>query len=677
MPFFIIFIFSAVVIGTGALLAPAWRTDQPRIALASALALGVVVSGALFNAMLFGWDTLMVDYLLFALVTTIFLLGTLTFGQRRAEERGLSLSDFSEGWPGPQDLLALLLVALLFILPALTLPVPLDTDAQGFGYLALTARLGGGFDTLAPFHPEIDVLYAPGFSALIAYLSHQLGQGLHQVQFAVSAVLGLMLVWLAYDFGAELRDKQLGRAMALAMLGGVGLFTAYMDSHFTTLMALTFAFAFLIYTLRYLRDGWRLDAVAAGLMLGAVIITHPDTTIILALGYAPWLATMWWGRSTPPLNPLPVNGEGTSKAAPDVSTPLSPGGTEYRAVGGRGVGGEGGIHRPTLSRWLVLAAGIPLFALVTVAPWLWNIRDLLGGEIVSPFTRDPGNWRVLIFYHGVVIVPLALVGLVVGLRQRNQAALLAGGWLLLIIDFSTTGIIPRLLPWLPILHYDYPFSIAWHGPIIPYTILGGMGLLWLWERFLQARLGGFWQRYAYIILGGMIVLVLLLGVFNREFLALSKGRIGFFGAFSSHADVAAMIWLKENSPPDARILNYPTPREADWVPVIAERDSVYFRPQPFFRGDANSPTVDQPSPEQTQLLAFWNDPADPANADLLAAAGIDYVIVPQIVTDPASLATQFRWNEPFTLEMQSAVAAAPYLELVFEADGAQVYRVVK
>lgn len=623
MPLFIVFVLGAVIIGTGALLAPAWPTTHPRIGLAAALALGLVVGGAIFCAMFIGWNTLVVDYLLFALVTTIFLGGTLTFGQKRAEARGISLADFQEGWPGPRDLLFFALVALVFIVPVLMLPVPMDTDAQGFGYLALTARLGGGFDTLAPFHPEITYLYAPGFSALTAYLSQQLQFGMHEIQFSVAAVLGFILVWLAYDFGTELQDKRLGRAMAVAMIGGVGLYTAYMDSHYTTMLALVFALAFLTYTLRYLRDGLRADAIAAGLMLGSVVLAHPDTTIILMLGYVPWLLTMWLGKP-----------------------------------------------RPTLKRWLVLALGIPALAVLAISPWLYSIRGLLGSDIVSPFLRDPNYWRVMILYHGILIVPIALVGAVVGLRGRRQEVLLALGWLVLVLDFSTTGVIEQLFPWLvaPILRYDYPFSIAWHGPIIPYTVLGGIGLLWLWDK-LGARVDAFAHRYAYVGIGAAALIALGVLFFNGALLDFSRGRIGFYGAFSSHDDVAAMNWLKANAAPDARILNYPGPHEADWVPVIAERDAVYFRPQPFFTG------TQEVEAEQAQLLAFWENPADPANEALLASADIAYVIVPQIVTDPASQERQFRWARPFTSEvtMQSTVDEAAYLELVFDANGAQVY----
>lgn len=627
MPLVVMFIFGAVILGTGSLLAPAWPTAHPRVGLAAALALALVVGGALFLGMLFGWDTLSVDYLLFALVTTIFLGGTLTYGQKRAEARGIALEDFREGWPGPQDLLFFVLVGLAFALPVLVLPVPLDTDAQGFSYLALMARMGGQFDNLAPFHPEITYLYAPGFSALTAYLSQQLGQPLPVVQFSVSAVLGLMLVWLAYDMGTEMQDKRLGRAMAIAMFAGVGLFTAYMDSHFTTVMALVFGLAFLIFALRYLRDGLPMDAVGAGLMLGALVLTHPDTTIIIALGYVPWLLTMWFGQP-----------------------------------------------RPTVRRWLVLAIGVPLVALAGIAPWLARIAPLLGSDIVSPFDRDPSYWRVMLLYHGVWTLPVALIGLVVGLRQRRQIALLSAGWLLLVLDFSTIGLIEGLFGGLiaPLLRYDYPFSIAWHGPIIPYTLMGGLGLLWLWDRLGAALRSGLTRLY-YPAIALAIVGAVLAGVFIQPLLGLTRGQLGFYGAFSSAADVRAMNWLRENTPADARILNHPGPHEADWVAPIAERDAVYFRPQPFFRGTETAEA------EQARLRAFWADPVDPVNADLLREAGVDYVIVPQVVTNPGSVTEQFRWAVPFTetVPMESAVGDADYLELVFDAEGAQVYQLVE
>jgi hypothetical protein len=666
MPLFIVFVFGAVVLGAGVMLSPAWPTKQPRIGLAASLALALVVGGAIFWAMLFGWDTLVIDYLLFALITTIFLGGTLAQAQTRAEAKGEILTDAQQGWPGPKDLAFFALVALLFIIPVLILPVPLDTDAQGFGYLALMTRMGGTFDTLAPFQPDIHYLYSPAFSALTAYLSQQLDQPMHLVQFSLAAALAFLCVWLAYDFGSELQDKRLGRAMAVAMLGGLGLFLAFIDSHFTAVMGLVFALAFLTYAMRYLRHRYPMDAIAAGLLLGAVVLTHPDTTIILGLGYVPWLLTMWLGDKS----------------------------GDY----------------PTWRSWLVMLLGIPAVALIGIAPWLVQMQDLLGQEIVSPFARDPNHWRVMLFYHGVLIVPVAIIGAIIGLRKRNQAALLAVGWLLLILDFSTTGILESLFPGLvaPILRYDYPFSIAWHGPIIPYTVLGGFGLLWLWDNFIakQTHIMAFISRRSYWLLGGAAATLLLILVFNQQILSFSKGKVGFFGAFASYADVQAMTWLRENTSADARILNFPAPQEGDWVPVIAERESVYYRWQPFFQvneslfhdellamrswsasNDENFVQRDKEhlqasginfvTAEQIRLYSFWRNPADPVHLEALKTFGIDYVIVPQVIGNPDSFQQMFRWRPPFAweLEMQSQVADASYLQLVFEADGAQVFKV--
>jgi hypothetical protein len=626
MTLFVIFIFGAVIIGAGAMLAPAFPTAQPRIGLSAAFSLALVIGGTLFWAALFGWNTLVVDYLMFALVTSIFLFGTLSYGQKRAEARGTVLLDADQGWTSGRDLLLFAAIALLFVLPAVILPVPLDTDAQGFGYLGLMAKLGGSFDTLAPFQPEITYLYSPGFTALIAYLSNQLTLPLHEIQFGVAAVLGLMNVWVMYDLGAELRDKRLGRAMALAAIGGMGLFLAFMDSHMTSLLALVFAGACITFMLRWLSHRRLFDLIAAGLMLGAVVISHPDTTIILGLGLVPWMFTLWLG-----------------------------------------------MPRPSVRTWLALAVGTPIIAVAAILPWLVSILPLLGGDIVSPFSRDPGYALVMVLYHGVVIVPIAAIGLVIGLRRREQAALLAAGWLVLSLDFAAVGITESLLGGvLPALfRYDYPFSIAWHAPIIPYTILGGMGLLWLWDRFAESRFGESLHRAAPLLTSAVIAVLLVAGLLHQPILQFSKGRVGFFGAFSSAADVEAMRWLKANTPPDALILNHPGPHEADWVPIIAERRTVYFRPQPFFRGTEAVEAL------QAEMLSFWRDPSDPLNAERLRAVGVSHVIVPQVIADPASLEGMFRWRPPIADIVMPAVpvSSAPYLTLVFERDGAQVYRI--
>jgi len=511
----------------------------------------------------------------------------------------------------------------------LVLPVQLDTDAQGFGTLALTLRDGGDYTTLAPWHPEIEYLYSPAQPGLIAHLSARFTPGIHALQMALGAATAALFAWAAYDLGCELGDRRLGRAFLLAALGGTGLLTAFMDSHYTALLALAFSLGFLTFALRALRspDAW--NGALAAICLAAVPLSQPDTTIALIIGYAPWLLVVWLARP-----------------------------------------------RPTLRAWLTVAVWIPLAALLLVAPWLVSLRELLGSGLESPFEVSTAHWRTMVIMHGGVIVLLAGLGALVGVRRRSPATLLALVWLVAIVEFSTLGLLERTFPALvaPLLKYDYPFSLALHGPIIPYTILGGSGLLWLADRLGAARADRLARRWAYpaVALGAAALLGIVVA-FDPLLAASKDAGVRFYGAFSSSADVAAMQWLRDHTPPDARVLNHPGPHEGDWAPVIAERDTVFFRPQPFFRGTARAEA------QQDALRAFWRDPADPAHREALLAAGVRYVLVPQVFANPDALAEMVRWRPPLDEAASYAAGAvrdAPYLRLVFDRDGAQVYEVV-
>jgi hypothetical protein len=628
MPIFVIFVFASIVFGAGAMLAPAMPTHGPRVGLSAALTLAFVIVGGLFWASLFGWDTLVIDYLWFTLLVIIFLGGTLSAGIQRAESKG----DGREygGWPGPRELAFFTMVALIFAAPALVLPVPLDTDAQGFGYLALMLRNSGSLTTLAPFHPEITYLYSPAFPALVAYLGHQLNAGLQNIQLALGAVLSVLFVWVAYDFGNELdrdRVRRTGIVMACCALLGTGLLTADLDSHYTALLALVFALAFVTFAIRFHREGRRVDFVAAAVTLAAVPLSQPDVTVILALGYVPWLATMW------------------------LATP-----------------------RPTIRRWLGLAVGIPLLALIGIVPWLKQIAPLLSSDIHSPFEISASHLIVMIVYHGGVIVLLSLIGIVLAARRRSAVDLLMIVWLALILDFSSLGILHKIAPGLiaPLARYDYPFSIAWHGPIIPYIYFGGTAVLWLMAKLGRDRVER-WVKLASLPVINLVALAVVVMMSSIDpLVAASKSTpLQVFGAFSSRADVQAMQWLEQNTAPDTLILNHPGPHEADWAPIVAQRNTIFFRQQPFFR---NTQNVDE---MQRSLRAFWQNPGDPKNADLLARYGIGYVLVPQIMTRPDALKTMFRWRPPLDEPASNQrVGDVSYLKLVFDADGAQVYQVI-
>jgi hypothetical protein len=140
VPNFEAFVLGSIVMGAGLIMAPVLPTRGPRIGLSAALALALVIVGALGYMALFGWDTLG-NFQWLALLVVIFGVGTMSARKFRTKAAG-GIKEYS-GWPSPRELAFFLMVAILFAAPALILPVPLDTDAQGFGYLALTLGNGG------------------------------------------------------------------------------------------------------------------------------------------------------------------------------------------------------------------------------------------------------------------------------------------------------------------------------------------------------------------------------------------------------------------------------------------------------------------------------------------------------------------------------------------------------
>ncbi len=607
------------------MLSPAIPTQQPRIALAATFALALIVGGTIFYASLFGWDTLVIDYLLFALVVGIFLGGTLSVGQSRAEKQGYELSDAAQGWTGPQDLAFFALVGFIFALPTLIFPVPLGTTAQGYGYMTLVTEFGNNLNSFAPFQPDIQYIYANGFTALTAYLSQQLNAGIHVTQFGVGAVLALLNVWLAYDFGSELRAKSLGRAMGLAILVGMSLFGLLVEGYFVMLMSIAFTQAFLIFAWRYQKYQYPIEAVFAGLMLGAVLIAHHTMFIILLLGYIPYLGVMWLSDS-----------------------------------------------KPTGKTWLVLAFGIPTIALIATAPWIIkNIPILQAGldaGIESPFARTAENMLVMLTHHGLWLAPMALFGAWLGWQKRDAMAMMAMVWVFILLDFSSTGGIAAIFPFVD--RFINPRDLAWGGVLIPFTILAGGAMMWLWDAYGDGRIRMNY-RTSYIMNGILALIVLGVVLVRDPLLNIVKPMTNFPSQYASYSDADALYWLKNNTPAESVILNFPTSPETDWTAIISERESVYFPILPYAFNTADNIATGR------ALEAFWRNPAAPANADLLRQYGITHVFVPEIITNRASFDSAWRWETPpaWSFEMASSVADAPYLERVYGEDNtAQVYQ---
>lgn len=548
--------------------------------------------------------------------------------------------------------------ALVLVAPLLILPVPLDTDAQGFGHLALAVRDGGTIDTLAPWRPGIAYLYAPGALLLFASAS-ALGGGasLPAVMMGVGHACAFLFVWLAWDLGheigrcAEATTRLAGEdspgAWPWATLVGaalsVGLWTALLDAHYTAVAGLLFTLAFVTALFRFVRTGDRRDAWVAGLTLAAVLVTHPDSTMIAVVGLGAFV----------------------------VASLVAAG----RARIGR-----------SLTAGALAASG----ALLMAAPWLATLPGLLRSGAASPFAVSGSHWRQLLLYHGVFWPLLALVGAVVWLRRRSAWAVMMVIWLAATVELSTLGWLHRTWPALmaPVVRFHFPFSLAWHGPVIPYVCLGAGALVWFVRHSPYRTLP---VPGAKTLVATAIAVAAFVFASDRV-LDASRGFLTLYGAFATRADVRAMEWVRDHTPRSARVLNYPGDYdhrrdwEGHWAPVVTERDCVYFRMQPFFTqrrgrgapGDESSPgRLAAARAEQRQWLAFWRDPADPSHAARLRAAAIGIVLVPESIADPSSVARSWRWRSPAALDrVRSTPARAPYLRLVHRDGGALVYEVV-
>ena len=536
MSLFVVFIVGAVLLGAGAMLSPAWRTAQPRVALASTFCLALVVGGAVFYAELFGWDTLVIDYLLFALLSGVVLGGTLSTAQARAEAKGERLQDRDQGWPGPHDLAFFALAAMLLIIPAQHLPAALGTQGQISATHSLTTSLGQSFSALSPLS-EATVLTPPGLHALSAYLSQQLGQPIPLIQLVIGALSIFLALWLAYDFGAEMRDKRLGRALAIGVLLGGGLHLSALDGHFAELLALPFMQAFLLYALRCRRHNQLLDALAGGLMMGAVFITSWSMSLVMLLGFA---ALIFWS---------------------------------WRLA-------DAGSSR---SHW-TLTIGFPLVALIAVSPWLIKNLPLLTPISPSPY---PANAALLLDMpreQGIIFLALAAAGMLFGLRKSADLrgwSLLMLIWLLLVMEFAFLGMIGALLA--PLGDMVNAPNLARHGLILPGSWFAAIALLELWERQVSPGIKRRLRAAATPLMAATALLILALGIAFPSLLTALRPALDLPHETVTRADIAAMRWLREHAPDDALL------RAADghgWLPIYSERKALDLRAAAYFEWDA-------------------------------------------------------------------------------------------
>jgi hypothetical protein len=287
------------------------------------------MSGAIFYGAAFGWDTLVVDYLWFALIIGVFLGGTLTIGMSRVEaalEAG-ETADF--GWPGPGPLFVFAAwVAGVFILISMANIDQLWSDSAGLQVNIDLLQTATDFDNLESMAGDA----GPGVPALVAYLDAKLLAELDDVMRGLTIVSHVLLAWLLYDLGREITDREgvgwAGFGMALVPLAGFQFAVV-------VVLAGVFASGFWLFSLRWARHGIAFDGFAAAVCAAAAVLVQPLT--VVAMG-AMYLVNAWL------LNVEPVD-------APN----------------------SGEIQRLPYRFWLHGLWGLPLLVGLGLGPWLISL----------------------------------------------------------------------------------------------------------------------------------------------------------------------------------------------------------------------------------------------------------------------------------------------------------------
>ncbi|MEK9165148.1 MAG: hypothetical protein AAB342_07290, partial [Chloroflexota bacterium] len=383
--------------------------------------------------------------------------------------------------------------AAVFLVPAFVVPLPFDTDAQGFGLLALTVRLSGSITTLAPFWPEIKYLYSPAFFLLAAQLSDLAGGAtMPLVMLGLGHALAVATVGGVYAVGREFGGARAGAWAAIFSVIGFALFSTTMDSAYTNVLGNFLTAAILVLLFRAAREPHPLNVALAVVALASLPLSHPDSIIHLLMAYVPFYFTIWLARD-----------------------------------------------RPTAKQYAALTLAIPALAVALCLPWIIRVLPLVGGINVHE-RQNPISSHVysLFQYNGWLAPVLAIFGLLLAMRRRTWFDLWLISWAVMILEISAFGNLDALSRRTAAdpMQIFYPFGVAWHATIIPVPVLAAMAVAALPQTLRGSKTLG--------VCLSVIAFALAAGIFSAPIIQLTKGRVFITGSLSSAADKQAMSWLR-------------------------------------------------------------------------------------------------------------------------------------
>lgn len=326
-------------------------------------------------------------------------------------------------------------------------------------------------------------------------------------------------------------------------------------------------------------------------------------------------------------------------------------------------------HRWHLRRWVALVARLALaggVALALVLPWLSNIAGgelaagLSGGLVVSaPWQQvlaDYREWRNIAAYVPWVLVALSVVATAWAAVRRRWTALSPAVWALILFALPAGRLIR-----LPGANFMQSFAvlIAFYMPV---------GLLAGW---LIGQVAAWLSQQGRWGLGLLLAVLLLVTVWGGQS---QITMVQPFFRMVFPADQAAMDWIRENTPPDARFLvngftiydgNSSVGSDAGWwLPLLAQRENTL--PPQYALLTEKPPTPDYTA-AVTQLVKDLQavSLASPEALPVLCRAGISHAYVGQ-----ARGAVGY---DALPLLPVEQLEASPFFKLIYQQDQARVF----
>ncbi len=380
-------------------------------------------------------------------------------------------------------------------------------------------------------------IYHYGFHALGAGLVWLSGLEVPRAVLVMGQVVNALVGVGVYGLTAELlggRRGRVGGLVALGVVGTVSLMPGYYVTwgRYTQLAGLVVLPAGVVLTGKWVEEGkqW-------GWVLGGVAVA--------GLGLVHYRVLVFYVAFVVALLVYTVAGKSRLQALLEVRPGLLRSGANREVRGPMlRVAGLAGISLCLLSPWIARIVRV----LVTRGAWP-------GLEIEMGYTAVP--YDLLLMPRNVVLAVLAAWGLTLGVWRRQRGVILVGLWLL------SLGILAALRS--PLV----PASAI----VITFFLPAAMLIGYLVERALLTRGSRIWHQVAGVGLAGMALWSAagMFYVINPTTVLLTPD------------DVAALGWVREHTPPDARFLinvrrwqgNVYVGTDAGyWISLLAGRETI-------------------------------------------------------------------------------------------------------